>query len=109
MPDLRPLEIKVPHALSTDAARACVERVLPAIAEGSIQSVEAASATMDPLKFVVTEPIDGVIRVRADEITASFEAPMWVPSQRAQFEVDLTGGLTGGVAAASAPRTGSIK
>jgi hypothetical protein len=95
IPEQRPIEVKVPHALSPSVVYARLEQLLPTLGDNTVQGVGKGG-----VEFRIQEPIDGTIRIETDAISASFEAPMWVPSQRAQFEVHIAEGLT---AAARAP------
>jgi hypothetical protein len=45
--------------------------------------------------YSVSRPIFGAVRVDSQEVSMVFEAPMWVPSQRLEFESNLAEALTG--------------
>ena len=90
VPDLKPIEVTLPHSLPIDRALACVEPLFAgtkALGKGTAKFDLAGER--DEHGWVVRAPLDGVIRVGAGDVRASFEAPMWVPSQRMQLEVDV--------------------
>lgn len=80
IPDLRPIAISIPHQLPRDALTQRISRV-------SERSVGPSMVgTWEGDSFVVREPIAGSIRIEANELLASFDPPMWVPSQRESFQ-----------------------
>lgn len=83
LPELRPIEITVPHA--TRPAR-LIELLKAQLKASQDQGflIEVAGDT-----FTVREPIAGTIRIEPSKIVAVFDAPMWVPSQREQFQSSL--------------------
>ena len=82
LPDLRPIECAVAH----DASRAAIDEWLGRLSRG--HSPELQGEWQGDV-FVVREPIAGSIRVEPRQIKASFDPPMWVPSQRDRFETNL--------------------
>jgi hypothetical protein len=80
VPELRPIEIAVARRTSAPEA---FRRILAARALGLRGRVEAD-------RLILDEPLTGEIRIAGETIAASFVAPMWVPSQRAQLEQALT-------------------
>lgn len=90
VPDLRSIEITIPHALSAERAHAAVAPLFAgtkALGKGTARF--DLTGTRDEQGYSVSAPVDGVIRVGASDVRASFEAPMWVPSQRMQLEMDV--------------------
>lgn len=80
VPDLRPIELRASHSLGTDVA---AQRMRALMLDG----LDNDASSGDTL--VVSDPIDGVIRIGPDSVAAAFDPPMWVSSQRAQLELDL--------------------
>lgn len=83
LPDLRPIEISVPHAGRPERLR---ESLKAQLKEG-----EALGFQVDVQgdSFAVREPLAGTIRIEGQRIVAAFDPPMWVPSQRDQFQAAL--------------------
>lgn len=83
LPDLRPLDVSVPHNSSPAEITNwfCGHR----------QKFEALGITAEQREdsFFVREPISGEIRIERNEITSSFDPPMWVPSQREQLRQNV--------------------
>lgn len=87
LPDLDAIEIVVPHRGSP----ARIHEALKAkLGQGEAQGFRGEVAGDE---FVVSEPLAGSIRVDANRITARFDAPMWVPSQRDHFRASLNENL----------------
>jgi hypothetical protein len=84
LPDLRPIEISIPHA----GRPARLQESLKA----QLKEGEALGFRVDVQgdSFAVREPLDGTIRIESNRIVASFDPPMWVPSQREQFQAGLS-------------------
>jgi hypothetical protein len=87
MPDLRPIEVVVPHA----ARPARLQEML----RSQLKDIEGLGFLIEPQgeSFVVREPLAGTIRIEPSRIVAAFDAPMWVPSQRDHFQSNLTAKL----------------
>jgi hypothetical protein len=83
LPDLRPIEYFLSHDLPVASAVETVARHLAG------RQGLALEGSWDGPSFIVHEPLAGVIRVERSRITLSFDAPMWVPSQREAFKADL--------------------
>lgn len=83
LPDLRPIDIAVPHG----GRAAMLREVLKA----QLKEIEAQGFRIEPAgdDFAVREPLAGTIRIEPARIVATFDPPMWVPSQRDQFEASL--------------------
>ncbi|WP_432728644.1 hypothetical protein [Variovorax sp. W6] len=83
LPDLRPVEIAVAHAGRPAVLREALK--------AQLKEVEALGFRIEPQSddFAVREPLAGTIRIESHRIVASFDAPMWVPSQREQFQAAL--------------------
>lgn len=83
LPDLRPIEITVPHA--SRPAR------LQELLKAKLQDSEALGFQVDVQgeTFAVREPLVGTLRIESRRIVAAFDAPMWVPSQRDHFQSSL--------------------
>jgi hypothetical protein len=84
LPDLRPIEIAVPHAARPARLAELLRSQLKDI-EGLGFLIEARGDG-----FAVREPLAGTIRIEPARIVAAFDAPMWVPSQRDHFQSNLT-------------------
>jgi len=84
LPELRPIEYVIPHDLPYEAVHRWAQTRLE---EGDGLDLEG---NWEGDTFVVREPIAGYIRFEAREIAAHFDPPMWVPSQRADFEMKLS-------------------
>lgn len=84
LPDLRPIEFAVPHNSSRDVIYQWASRHL-----GLIDGVEL-QGNWEGQTYCVREPVAGSIRIEPDQITFSFDPPMWVPSQRESFLRTLT-------------------
>lgn len=84
LPDLRPIEIAVPHA--TRPAR------LQELLRSQLKDIEGLGFLIEARGdgFAVREPLAGTIRIEPARIVAAFDAPMWVPSQRDHFQSLLT-------------------
>jgi hypothetical protein len=94
VPNLRPINLTIPHRLPATEALQCVAGLFSntsALGRGTAKFGLAGASVGEG--FVVQEPIDGMIKVTSDEVLATFDAPMWVPSQRVQFEQDVVGFL----------------
>jgi hypothetical protein len=89
IPDLRPIDIAVRHTLPLERALADVAPLVGVKALGQGTAKFFISGDRDDQGWVVKAPVDGTIRVTPGEFRVSFEAPMWVPSQRMQFEIDV--------------------
>lgn len=85
LPDLRPIEIAIPHA----GRPARLQEMLKAqlLKEGEALGFRADAQGSDG--FAVREPLAGTIRIEGSRIVASFDPPMWVPSQREHFQAAL--------------------
>jgi hypothetical protein len=83
LPDLRPIEIAVAHELSREAVYEWAEAKLAA------DNVAGLKGSWEADVFVVREPIAGSIRIEPHQVAMSFDPPMWVPSQRKDFELML--------------------
>jgi hypothetical protein len=83
LPDLSPIEVAVPHSSSRDEIRELLAKYLREC------DVLELVGTWEEEVFVVREPIAGSIRVEPHHIAVSFDPPMWVPSQREKFQLDL--------------------
>lgn len=83
LPDLKAIEIVVPHA----ARPARLQEVLKA----QLKDIEAQGFQIEHAgdEFAVREPLAGSIRIESNRIAATFDPPMWVPSQRDHFQVNL--------------------
>lgn len=83
LPELRPIEIAVAHAGRPAVLREALK--------AQLKEVEALGFRIEPQgdDFAVREPLAGTIRIESHRIVASFDAPMWVPSQREQFQAAL--------------------
>jgi hypothetical protein len=84
LPDLRPIEIAVPHELPREALYKWVRSHL---GEGERLGLHGA---WEGEVFVVDEPIAGSLRVEPRHIAVHFDPPMWVPSQREKLQARLT-------------------
>lgn len=87
LPDLRPIEIAVAHA----GRPAKLHESLKA----QLKEGEALGFQVDAVgdSFAVREPLAGTIRIEPARIVASFDPPMWVPSQRDHFQAALSENL----------------
>lgn len=83
IPDLRPIEFSVEHATSREALREWLATELSEVDRIEFQG------SWEGESFSVREPIAGRIEVEPNRITFSFDAPMWVPSQRERFKTTL--------------------
>ncbi|MGJ7607437.1 hypothetical protein ACSFA7_24090 [Variovorax sp. LT1R20] len=83
LPDLRPIEISIPHAGRPEHLR---ESLKAQLKEGEALGFQVE---MQGDNFVVREPLAGTIRIESQRIVAAFDPPMWVPSQRDQFQAAL--------------------
>jgi len=83
LPDLKAIEIVVPHA----GRPARLQEVMKA----QLKEIEAHGFQIDHAggEFSVREPLAGSIGIEANRIVARFDPPMWVPSQRDQFQANL--------------------
>jgi hypothetical protein len=94
VPDLRPIRVTIPHRLAVTEALQCVAQLFSsnsALGRGTAKFGLTGASVAEG--FVVHEPIEGMIEVTSDQVLATFDAPMWVPSQRVQFEQDVVGFL----------------
>lgn len=87
LPDLRPIEVVVPHA----ARPARLQEMLRA----QLKDIEGLGFVIEPQgeHFAVREPLAGTIRIEPGRLVAAFDAPMWVPSQRDHFQSNLSAKL----------------
>lgn len=87
LPDLRPIEISIPHA----GRPARLQEAL----EAQLKEGEALGFRVEVQgdSFVVREPLAGTIRIESHRIAAAFDPPMWVPSQREHFQTALSENL----------------
>ncbi|WP_041741790.1 hypothetical protein [Collimonas fungivorans] len=91
LPDLRPIEIVVPHAGRPARLQESFKaRLKDSEALGFVVDLEGS---LESNTFAVREPIAGTIRIEASRIVAAFDPPMWVPSQRDQFQAVLSENL----------------
>jgi hypothetical protein len=97
VPDLRPIEIAIPHSLSPELLR---EWAVANIGEGARWGLRGS---WQAAVCVVEEPIPGSVRIEAGHIVARFDAPMWVPSQRDQFRESLTEHMRSAISVAKPP------
>ncbi|WP_139260355.1 hypothetical protein [Duganella sacchari] len=83
LPDLKAIEIVVPHA--NRPAR------LQEVLKAQLKDIEAQGFQIEHAgdEFAVREPLAGSIRIESNRIAATFDPPMWVPSQRDHFQVNL--------------------
>ncbi|HWW71485.1 MAG TPA: hypothetical protein VN089_16210 [Duganella sp.] len=83
LPDLKAIEIGVPHA----GRPAKLQEFLKA----QLKEIEAQGFQIEHTgeEFAVRAPLAGSIRIEPNRIVASFDPPMWVPSQRDHFEASL--------------------
>lgn len=83
LPELRPIEIAVAHAGRPAVLREALK--------AQLKEVETLGFRIEPQgdDFAVREPLAGTIRIESHRIVASFDAPMWVPSQREHFQAAL--------------------
>lgn len=83
LPELRPIEIAVAHAGRPAVLREALK--------AQLKEVEALGFRIELQgdDFAVREPLAGTIRIESHRIVASFDAPMWVPSQREHFQAAL--------------------
>jgi hypothetical protein len=84
VPDLCSIEIVAPHAAQPETLRELLQHKLREEGEslGFVVDMEAGV-------FRVREPLVGEIRIKKGSIRATFDPPMWVPSQRDQFQAGL--------------------
>lgn len=83
LPDLRPIELSVPHGSSRSTIH---DRAAMRLLEGRGLDLDGA---WEGETFDVRGPIAGTIRILPSEIVFSFDPPMWVPSQRESFQTAL--------------------
>ncbi|WP_129782632.1 hypothetical protein [Peristeroidobacter soli] len=83
LPDLRPIEFTVPHGASCSEMHQWASSHLHAIGELDLRG------GWEGWTYVVTEPISGCVRIEPGQVVFSFDAPMWVPSQRESFQTAL--------------------
>lgn len=83
LPDLRPIEIVFQHGKSP--AEVC-DWARSYFIDGGMVQLQGA---WDSETYILTEPVAGRIHFGATEIVISVDPPMWVPSQREQFQRDL--------------------
>ncbi|AXA91298.1 hypothetical protein [Massilia sp. YMA4] len=87
LPDLRPIEIAVPHAGRAAMLREVLRAQLKELEAQGFQIEQAGD------EFLMREPLAGTIRIEATRIVAAFDPPMWVPSQREHFQANLRDSL----------------
>jgi hypothetical protein len=88
IPNLAPIECHVANRLSPDIIR---ERLSAKMAlEGGIE----LRGVFEGDVYVVREPLAGRISIGIPLVRASFDPPMWVPSQRENFQRALSALLT---------------
>ncbi len=80
IPDLRPIESTVPRDLPPDSTDSGLADYATALGELDLRG------EWDDRTYLVREPTAGSIRFDPDRITAVFDPPMWVPSQREDFQ-----------------------
>ncbi|MET1080993.1 MAG: hypothetical protein ABWY06_23510 [Pseudomonas sp.] len=83
LPELSSIEVQVPHQRHPGTLLELLNRQLRNGQALGFQAVLQGDT------FVVQEPLAGSIRIEATRILATFEPPMWVPSQRDHFETAL--------------------
>lgn len=83
IPDLSPVEFVVQHNSCPSAVREWFKVHLQDVDRLEFQGGWEGET------LVVREPIGGTIRVEPREIVATFDPPMWVPSQRENFKLTL--------------------
>jgi hypothetical protein len=88
LPDLRPIEISIPHA----GHPAALQEVLKAQLKQQGEAL-GFQADLQGDSFAVREPLAGTIRIESHRIVAVFDPPMWVPSQREHFQAALAENL----------------
>jgi hypothetical protein len=84
LPELTPIRIEIPQRMSQDAIYTRAVNTL------ECSRILELRGSWDGYTFTVSEPIAGTISVGSDRISANFDAPMWVPSQRESFQSMLT-------------------
>lgn len=97
VPDLEPLEVTA-RAVDGDALGGGLSDLVHA-KERLTSGIRGLRGSWSGTRFLASEPIAGEIDVRADGIAARFDAPMWVPSQREHFKVEVTEALKKAAAA----------
>jgi hypothetical protein len=85
IPDLRRIEVKVENKWPTRENAEWIE------ARRQTIETQGLRAAWDGSRFRINEPVDGTIEIGRERIEASFDAPMWVPSQRHHFEIQIAG------------------
>lgn len=83
IPDLRPIELVIPHQSSRSAVQQWARSFLETGQGTDLRGYWEGES------FVVKEPLAGSIQFEPLWTTCRFDAPMWVPSQRERFEVTL--------------------
>jgi len=91
IPNLKPIELKIPHELPVPLL---VERLSTALRAEPLELLGSWSGN----ELAVREPLDGMIMVDDHRVVARFSPPSWVPSQRSSFERDLSRSLECAVA-----------
>lgn len=84
LPDLRPIEIAFDHELTREAVCKRVATLLLGKNDWGIKGV------WDADMFVVHEPLAGYIKIDSHQVSVRFQSPMWVPSQREEFQLMLS-------------------
>lgn len=86
LPNLQRIEIDVPHAGSLEALQRSINT-------GLEHSALGIRGDWNGSVFHVRQPIAGSIRIEPRHVLATFDPPMWVPSQRERFAFALSEGL----------------
>lgn len=87
LPDLRAIEIVVPHTGRPERLR---EALKAQLRQGEALGFQV---DVDGDAFAFREPLAGSVTVEPQRIVARFDPPMWVPSQRDQFQGALNESL----------------
>jgi hypothetical protein len=87
VPDLQPITLSVPHALGLAEA----ERRIAALVRAP--ELGLAAAGPEGGETEVRAPLAGNLRAERERVVVTFDAPMWVPAQRARFESMLSEAL----------------
>ena len=91
LPDLRPIEWVIAHNMPRGVLRTWAQSRLGSVAGLELQGAWEGEGEGET--FVVREPVAGNIRIEAGQISACFDPPMWVPSQRENFQIALSAWL----------------
>jgi hypothetical protein len=84
LPDLQPIKLTVGHSLACEYVQ---ESLNAHLRDGNGLKL---AGTWDERTLLVREPTAGSITIEADQVSASFDPPMWVPLQREKFQMDVT-------------------